>query len=57
MSNVEMRSLTVNLDYSRVEVAADTRHSAWSCGRLPRLRCNKVDAVRSARPKGKRCRH
>ena len=27
------------------------------CGRLPRLRCNNVDSVRSARPKGKRCRH
>jgi len=45
------------LDYSRVEVAADTRHSARCCGRPPLLRCNEVDAVRSARPKGKRCRH
>jgi len=47
----------INLDYSRVEVAVDTRHSARCCGRPPRLRCNKVDAVRSACPKGKRCRH
>ncbi len=27
------------------------------CGRLPRLGRNKADAVRSARPKSKRCRH
>jgi len=45
------------MSYSRVEVAVDARHSARCCGRPPRLRCNKVDAVRSARPKGKRCRH
>jgi len=47
----------INLDYSQVEVASDTRHSARCCGRPPLLRCNKVDGVRSARPKGKRCRH
>jgi len=29
----------------------------WSCGFPPRLVRNKADAVRSARPKGKRCRH
>jgi len=46
-----------NLCYSRVEVAVDTRHSARCCGRPPLLRCNEVDAVRSARPEGKRCRH
>jgi len=45
------------MSYSRVEVAVDTRHSARCCGRPPLLRCNKVDAVRSARPMGKRCRH
>ena len=45
------------MSYSRVEVAVDTRHSARCCGPPPRLRCNEVDAVRSARPKGERCRH
>ncbi len=47
----------INLDYSRVEVASGTRHSARCCGRPPLLRCNEVDGVRSARPKEKRCRH
>jgi len=51
-----MKSLAL-LDYSRVEVASDTRHSARCCGRPPLLRCNEVDGVRSARPKGKRYRH
>ncbi len=45
------------MSYSRVEVAVDTRHSARCCGSPPLLRCNKVDGVRSARPKGERCRH
>jgi len=45
------------LGHSRVEVAGDTRHSARCCGRPLLLRCNEVDGVRSARPKGKRCRH
>ncbi len=45
------------MSYSRVEVAVDTRHSARCCGRPPLLRCNEVDAVRPARPKGKKCRH
>jgi len=35
----------INLDYSRVEVASDTRHSARCCGRPPLLRCNEVDVV------------
>jgi len=30
------------MSYSRVEVDADTRHSARCCGRPPRLRCNEV---------------
>jgi len=30
------------MDYSRVEVAADTRRRGWSCGISPRIRCNKV---------------
>ncbi len=38
-----------NLDYSRVEVAADTRHRVRSCGISPRVPCNEVDVVRSAR--------
>jgi len=46
-----------DMSYSRVEVASGTRHSARCCGRPPLLRCNEVDGVRSARPKGKRCRH
>jgi len=44
------------VNYSRVEVAADTRRRGWSCGPSLRIRCNKVDAVRSARLKGKKCR-
>jgi len=34
-----------NLDYSQVEVAANARHSAWSCGPSPRMGCNEADAV------------
>jgi hypothetical protein len=45
------------LDYSRVEVAVDTRHRACSCGLPPQMPCNEVDAVRSARLNGKECRH
>jgi len=45
------------LDYSRVEIAADARHRACSCGRPSQMPCNEADAVRSARPKGKECRH
>jgi len=46
-----------NLDYSRVEVAADARHRVCSCGRPSQMPCNEADAVRSARPKGKECQH
>ena len=46
-----------DMSYSRVEVASGTRHSARCCGRPPLLRSNEVDEVRSARPKGERCRH
>ena len=38
-----------NVGYSQVKLAADARHSAWSCGPSPRMRCNDADAVRSAR--------
>ena len=40
---------------SRVEVAVDTRRRGWSCGPSPRIRCNEVNAARSARLKGKKC--
>ena len=45
-----------NLDYSRVEVGADARHRACSCGHPPQMPCNEADALRSARLKGKKCR-
>ena len=47
----------MNLDYSRIEFAADTRHRVCGCGSSPQMPCNEVDAVKSARPKGKLCRH
>ena len=43
---------TINLDYSRVEVAAASRRDGCSCGTLPQVHHNKADAVRSARPCG-----
>ena len=45
------------MDYSRVEVAVDTRHRVCSRGIPLQMPCNEVDAVRSARLKGKECRH
>jgi len=42
--------------YSRVEVAVDARHRVRSCGPSPQVPCNEVDAVRSARPEGKKWR-
>ncbi len=47
----------INLNYSRVEVAVDTRHRVCSRGLPLQMPCNEVDAVRSARLKGKECRH
>ena len=42
----------INLDYSRVEVAAAARRDGCSCGTSLQVHHNKVDAVRSARPCG-----
>jgi len=39
-----------NVGHSRAKLAADARHSTWSCGPSPRMCCNEADAVRSARP-------
>ena len=47
----------MNLDYSRIEFAADARHRVCGCGSPPQMPCNEADAVKSARPKGKLCRH
>jgi|GEM_PF-5559051 len=47
----------MNLDYSWVEFAADTRHRVCGCGSSPQMPCNEADAVKSARPKGKLWRH
>ena len=49
--------LTTCLDYSRVEVAVDKRHRVCSRGISLQMPCNEVDAVRSARLKGKECRY
>ncbi len=49
--------LLFNLDYSRIEFAADARHRVCGCGSSPQVPCNEADAVKSARPKGKLCRH
>jgi len=46
-----------SLDYSRIEFAADARHRVCGCGSPPQMLCNEADAVKSARPKGKLCRH
>ena len=53
---IEQQILT-NLDYSRVEFAADARHRVCGCGSSPQMPCNEVDAVKSVRPKGKLCRY
>ncbi len=45
-----------SLDYSRVEIAVDARRGGRSCGHPPQVRHNEADAVRSARPKGKKRR-
>ncbi len=45
------------LDYSRIEFAADARHRVCGCGPSLQMPCNEEDAVKSARPKGKLCRH
>jgi hypothetical protein len=44
--------LIVNLDDERVEIAADARRKACSCGPSPRMPCNKADAVRVGPPEG-----
>jgi hypothetical protein len=49
--------LVTNLDYSRIEFAADARHRVCGCGSPLQMPCNEADAVKSARPKGKLCRH
>ena len=58
LSNCVMdRRKSFNLDYSRIEFAADARHRVCSCGFPPQMPCNEADVVKSARPKGKLCRH
>ncbi len=47
----------LSLDYSRIEFAADARHRVCGCGSPPQIPCNEADAVKSARLKGKLCRH
>ncbi len=46
-----------NLDYSRIEFAADARHRVCGRGSSLQMPCNEADAVKSARPEGKLCRH
>jgi len=58
LSNCVMdRRKKFNLDYSRIEFAADARHRVCGCGSSPQIPRNEADAVKSARPKGKLCRH
>jgi len=54
---LEFHGMLINLDYSRIEFAADARHRVCSCGSPPQMLCNEADAVKSARPKGKLCRY
>ncbi len=51
-----VREILANLDYSRVEIAVDARRGGRSCSHPPQARHNEADAVRSARPKGKKHR-
>ncbi|MBN1225328.1 MAG: hypothetical protein JXB23_18915, partial [Candidatus Aminicenantes bacterium] len=53
---VTLSSCRSSLDYSRVEIAVEARHKGCSCGCPPQILCNEADAVRSARPMGKKCR-
>ncbi len=58
LSNCVMdRRKKFNLDYSRIEFAADARHRVCGCGSSLQMPCNEADAVKSVRPKGKLCRH
>jgi len=59
MKNVENGALqlSIYLDYSRVKFAADVRHRVCGCGSPLQMPCNEAGAVKSARPKGKLCRH
>ncbi|NOR21922.1 MAG: hypothetical protein GQ476_04460 [Candidatus Aminicenantes bacterium] len=47
----------MNLDYSRIEFAADARHRVCGCGSSLQMPCNEANAVKSVRPKGKLGRH
>jgi len=67
------RGKKFNLDYSRIEFAADARHRVCGCGSSPQINGDRPHFVRkrtfsyrkwglspfikSARPKGKLCRH
>ncbi len=51
------RHYTLCLDYSRIEFAADARHRVCGCGSSLQMPRNEAGAVKSARPKGKLCRH
>ncbi len=49
--------LLFDLDYSRIEFAADARHRVSGCGFQLQMPCNEADVVKSAGPKGKLWRH
>ena len=51
---LELCMIIFILDDERVEVAADARHRVHSCGTSTQVLCNKADAVRSARLRGKK---
>ncbi len=55
--SLDLYGVTINLDYSRIEFAADARHRVCGCGSPLQMPCNEADVVKSARPKGKLGRH
>ena len=44
------------MNCSRAEASAATRKGLMCCSQLQRLGCEAVGVLRSARPKGKKCR-
>jgi hypothetical protein len=57
MSQFYLFDFIFYLDYSRIEFAADAKHRVCGCGSSLQMPCNEADAVKSARLKGKLCRH
>ncbi len=52
---IRKRADVLALDYSRTEIAVDSRYVLMSCTQVQRMSHIEEDAARSVRPKGERC--